>query len=597
MRHLQVYYINLEFSLGLVSFLEFMLDIDVVKLCLGFFVAFVLLGGVVHETRAGSYYVDGNGGSDSNVGTAEAPWQTVTKAANTVVAGDTVHVKGGVVYIVADLNTSLAAGTSGANITYQSWSGTGVPILESSGADIFNLVRAYTNINGFHFRNANGKCIDSFRGYKFTNNIIEGCGLWGAGTGGSNPMVIAHNIFINNDQDAYGLNVASTNTVIYNNMFIGNSYGISGSGFTGNYNLYWNNTVDCDGCSLGAQDVSLNPQFVDIGKGDYHLRSGSPAIDAGTSSAGVTSDIIGVSRPKGDAVDIGIYEYFDWDFDLMFSEYSNDRSPVFSFRPRVGITSGSFVFNVELDVGKNRAFSEKYIPNVSPDTSVSGYEFKNTDLVKIDYYNWHDADVSNNRIELELKELMQEGRGLTEGRHTWKVTMVDSTGDTTTSTRDFVVDLTAPAVTQVVVIDPMTQKAFFVPSGPVRLRTFVLDVSNRMPVVWVKFVDPKNGSTRDNENGTKDTFEKDRSGMEKAKLVINKLVRQENQCVEDYEWYDTISADLGRDREDVTLRPLFPLTNGVYKMDLILRDKAGNELSYPPFYFSLVTQSRCTLAD
>jgi len=50
--------------------------------------------------------------------------------------------------------------------------------------------------------------------------------------------------------------------------------------------------------------------------GDYHLRSGAMAIDAGTTlcAAGVTLcvpalDFHGLIRPRGAAYDIGAYEY------------------------------------------------------------------------------------------------------------------------------------------------------------------------------------------------------------------------------------------------------------------------------------------------
>jgi PKD repeat protein len=48
--------------------------------------------------------------------------------------------------------------------------------------------------------------------------------------------------------------------------------------------------------------------FVDPAGGDYHLKPGSPAIDAGTTLADVTDDIEGTPRPQGDAYDIGCYE-------------------------------------------------------------------------------------------------------------------------------------------------------------------------------------------------------------------------------------------------------------------------------------------------
>jgi hypothetical protein len=49
--------------------------------------------------------------------------------------------------------------------------------------------------------------------------------------------------------------------------------------------------------------------FVDYASGDYHLKDGSPAVDAGAdTTAQVKTDIEGAARPQGKAVDIGAYE-------------------------------------------------------------------------------------------------------------------------------------------------------------------------------------------------------------------------------------------------------------------------------------------------
>ncbi|MGB9590000.1 MAG: choice-of-anchor Q domain-containing protein [candidate division WOR-3 bacterium] len=54
-----------------------------------------------------------------------------------------------------------------------------------------------------------------------------------------------------------------------------------------------------------------NPRFTLTGfgsDGNYHLISGSPAIDAGTTSGAPMVDLDGITRPQGGGFDIGAYE-------------------------------------------------------------------------------------------------------------------------------------------------------------------------------------------------------------------------------------------------------------------------------------------------
>jgi hypothetical protein len=58
----------------------------------------------------------------------------------------------------------------------------------------------------------------------------------------------------------------------------------------------------------GDGNISANPQFVNQAAGDYHLRAGSPAIDAGTSEEAPAVDFEGDPRPLG-KVDMGADEF------------------------------------------------------------------------------------------------------------------------------------------------------------------------------------------------------------------------------------------------------------------------------------------------
>ena len=61
------------------------------------------------------------------------------------------------------------------------------------------------------------------------------------------------------------------------------------------------------GIAEGAGNQSADPRFA--GTGDYHLRTGSPAIDAGAPLApAAPADLDGRPRPQGGALDLGAYE-------------------------------------------------------------------------------------------------------------------------------------------------------------------------------------------------------------------------------------------------------------------------------------------------
>ncbi len=72
------------------------------------------------------------------------------------------------------------------------------------------------------------------------------------------------------------------------------------------YNDFFNNGF---ATPSGTGNISADPLFVAALSGDYHLQSGSPCIDAGTSQYAPTTDFEGTTRPQGSGYDIGAYEY------------------------------------------------------------------------------------------------------------------------------------------------------------------------------------------------------------------------------------------------------------------------------------------------
>ncbi len=80
---------------------------------------------------------------------------------------------------------------------------------------------------------------------------------------------------------------------------------------------YYTSTVvtscDIQGGWPGYSILDSAPMFVDPENGDFRLQPGSPCIDAGTLEDAPETDINGINRPLGDGVDMGAYEYIDFD--------------------------------------------------------------------------------------------------------------------------------------------------------------------------------------------------------------------------------------------------------------------------------------------
>ena len=126
---------------------------------------------------------------------------------------------------------------------------------------------------------------------QFTNNtVVNASGsakvIWvGGGLSGSSALVVRNNIF--------------------------NGYGVimdSGSAFSHDHNLYNLASGGRLGFSLGSAERQANPQFVNLGGGDYHLQASSPAINSGAGAL-YASDYDGKAVPSGGAVDLGAFEY------------------------------------------------------------------------------------------------------------------------------------------------------------------------------------------------------------------------------------------------------------------------------------------------
>jgi hypothetical protein len=357
-----------------------------------------------------NYYVSPMG-SDTNNGSAAAPFRTIQHAANLVNPGDTVHVLPGT---YAEAINLTRGGSAAARIRFISDSKWAAKITGDGTINDAFMVRDvdYVDIVGFEVTNTTGyEGIELMGSYgRALGNLVHhvwahGCTDWrgGAGVNSSNyngtgneiignivhdvgdyshGCASVHGIYIANSHNVVQNNIAyrnqgwgitswhyATNNIITNNTVFNNAtagintgnentgdngtvvannivvfngiatnwvcypsgslstacadprYGIGQEGNNGSSDQYLNNLVygnvpaDIHVSSgtvsgnLTANPSSIFVNYAGDGSGDYHLSSGSPAIDTGVTLDAPTRDIDGGTRPINRAYDIGAYEY------------------------------------------------------------------------------------------------------------------------------------------------------------------------------------------------------------------------------------------------------------------------------------------------
>ncbi len=194
--------------------------------------------------------------------------------------------------------------------------------------NIYNNISHDNNGAGFALSSEAGGLLENVNLY---NNISYNNGTWGIlisnfpwdnAYGSYHPMKninIINNTIYGNDTSSSGqpgiaeINPDATGVVIRNN--------ISSRNLSTNYPLSQltvndpaNATVDHNlfyGASsyLGNNYVQGNPLFINLSGGDFHLQSGSPAINVGSATNAPAFDFDGNLRPAGAGYDIGAYEY------------------------------------------------------------------------------------------------------------------------------------------------------------------------------------------------------------------------------------------------------------------------------------------------
>ena len=159
------------------------------------------------------------------------------------------------------------------------------------------------------------------------NNILVGqeTGVvifnWSATASSGSEGLIYNNVFIDN---TFGVDVNDTNSssTIRNNIFVDNDTAVNAGNFSGtagpatsDYNNFYGNATDYSSVGGGANDLTEDPLFISYTTGmavdemNLHLRSSSPLIDAGIIDVSILDfDYDDNRRPIGSSFDIGPYE-------------------------------------------------------------------------------------------------------------------------------------------------------------------------------------------------------------------------------------------------------------------------------------------------
>jgi hypothetical protein len=170
-------------------------------------------------------------------------------------------------------------------------------LIASSDSTLWNGIDANTNSTGCHVYN---------------NTIVGVCGNSVTIEGGATGCIVRNNVM---DARLNTLapvvlwaspiyvdgTVAKAQITLSNNDLVPRTGGI-----VGNWQTVEKNMADWITASGEANSINAEPLFVSAS--DFHLQSGSPAINAGV-SVGLTQDFAGKHVPIGSAPDIGAYEF------------------------------------------------------------------------------------------------------------------------------------------------------------------------------------------------------------------------------------------------------------------------------------------------
>ncbi len=141
------------------------------------------------------------------------------------------------------------------------------------------------------------------------NNVFRAATAWGVlAFNGIREVKVYNNLFLNVTGYAVGINSGATGEAKNNIFYNSTGWDASTPASYGTKNI-WYKPGGSVGSRFTGDLLNVDPMFVSVAGSDFHLRAGSPAIDAGVSLTAVPVDMDSVARPQGAGWDIGLYEF------------------------------------------------------------------------------------------------------------------------------------------------------------------------------------------------------------------------------------------------------------------------------------------------
>ncbi len=194
---------------------------------------------------ANVYYTDVTAGNDVNPGTETLPWKTIQKAANTLIAGDTVYIKAGT-YTPSQKIDLINSGTAENFISFMAYpgdehlviiDGSNIPLTGWYG--VFTVSsKEYIRVSGIKIINSSyaGIFVENSSGIMIDNNYTDKTHSSGISVWDSRNITVNNNIVRRACWPSDGIqeciSIANTDSVLVSNNIVydGGSIGFGGGG-------------------------------------------------------------------------------------------------------------------------------------------------------------------------------------------------------------------------------------------------------------------------------------------------------------------------------------------------------------------------------